>query len=119
MPVSTETAEHYVWGDVCDGWHLVKRDEISILQERVPAGGAEVMHYHTTARQFFYILEGQGTMAFDDQTVMLGKGHGIEIPPKVKHQFKNLSSEDVHFLVISTPSTRGDRINSSPVEDHG
>ncbi len=119
MPVSTETAEHYIWADVCDGWHLVKRDDISIIQERVPAGSAEVMHYHNTARQFFYILEGQGTMTFNDKTMVLAKGQGIEIPPKLKHQFKNLSNHDVHFLVISTPSTRGDRIHSAPAEDGG
>ena len=111
MIISRENAEHYVWGDVCDGWHLVKRDDMSVLQERVPAGGAEVMHYHNTARQFFYILDGQGAMGFEDQTVVLEKGQGIEIPPQVKHQFKNLSNEAVHFLVISMPSTRGDRMN--------
>lgn len=22
--ISKETAEHYVWGEICDGWHLVK-----------------------------------------------------------------------------------------------
>ena len=111
MVTSIENAEHYVWGEVCDGWHLLRRDDMSIIQERVPAGGTEVKHYHNTARQFFYILEGRGEMVFVDQTVALQKGQGIEIPPQVKHQFKNLSDADVHFLVISMPSTRGDRIN--------
>ena len=111
MVVSIENAEHYIWGEICDGWHLLKRDDMSIIQERVPAGGAEVMHYHNTARQFFYIIEGEGTMVFDDREVVLGKGQGLEIQPQVKHQFKNQSNEDVHFLVISVPSTRGDRVN--------
>ena len=73
MTISIENAEHYIWGEVCDGWHLLKRDDISIIQERVPAGGAEVMHYHSRARQFFYILDGQGVMIFEDQTVVLEK----------------------------------------------
>jgi mannose-6-phosphate isomerase-like protein (cupin superfamily) len=111
MVISTENAEHYVWGKFCEGWHLLKRDDMSIIQERVPAGAAEVMHYHSVARQFFYILEGQGAMTFDDQTIVLEKGHGIEIPPEVKHQLKNVSDEEVLFLVISMPTTRGDRIN--------
>ena len=113
MLVSTNNAEHYIWGEICDGWHLLKRDDMSIIQERVPAGGAEVMHYHNSARQFFYILDGEATMAFDDHEVVLHKGEGIEIGPQVKHQFKNLSKGDVHFLVMSVPSTRGDRINVS------
>ena len=111
MVISIENAEHYVWGDVCDGWHLLKRYDMSIIQERVPAGGAEVMHFHNVARQFFYILEGEGTMVFDDREVKLTKGRGLEIPPQIRHQFKNQSNADVHFLVISIPTTKGDRIN--------
>jgi mannose-6-phosphate isomerase-like protein (cupin superfamily) len=109
--VSIENAEHYIWGEINDGWHLLKRDDMSVIQERVPVGGAEVMHYHNMARQFFYILEGQGTMVFEDREVVLGKGQGLEIPPQVKHQFKNQSETDVHFLVFSVPTTRGDRVN--------
>ena len=114
MPISIDHAEHYVWGQICDGWHLMKRDDVSLIQERVPAGSAEVMHYHERARQFFYILEGEGIMSFEDHEVILQKGQGLEIAPTMKHQFKNNSQADVHFLVISVPSTRGDRINSAP-----
>ncbi len=111
LPISTENAEHYIWGNICDGWHLLKRDDISVIQERVPAGGSEVMHYHNVARHFFYILDGEGTMTFEDHEVKLQKGSGLEIAPGVHHQFCNKSQNDVHFLVISIPSTRGDRIN--------
>ena len=111
MAVSMENAEHYMWGEISDGWHLLKRDDMSVIQERVPAGGAEVMHYHTTARQFFYILDGQGTLVFEENTVILEKGQVIEIEPLVKHKFMNQSTVDVIFLVISVPSTRGDRVN--------
>ena len=111
MIVSIKNAEHYIWGEICDGWHFLQRDELSVIQERVPAGGAEVLHYHNSARQFFYILEGNGTMVFEDHQVALHKGEGIEIAPQVKHQFRNQSHADVHFLVISVPPTRGDRVN--------
>ena len=115
MVVSVKTAEHYIWGEVCDGWHLLKRDDISVIREHVPAGGAEVMHYHERARQFFYILEGEGRMIFEHREVILHTGEGIEIEPLLKHQFRNQSNADVYFLVISVPSTRGDRINSASV----
>jgi mannose-6-phosphate isomerase-like protein (cupin superfamily) len=109
--VSIKNTEHYIWGEVSEGWHLLKRDDMSVIQERVPAGRAEVMHYHNTARQFFYILDGQGTMVFEDHTVVLEKGQGLEIAPQIKHQFQNQSNADVHFLVMSVPPTRGDRVN--------
>jgi mannose-6-phosphate isomerase-like protein (cupin superfamily) len=111
MTISIENAEHYIWGEINDGWHLLKRDDVSVIQERVPAGGAEVMHCHTTARQFFYILEGEGVIVFEDHEIVLAKSQGLEIPPQIKHQFKNNSETDVYFLVISVPTTRGDRIN--------
>jgi mannose-6-phosphate isomerase-like protein (cupin superfamily) len=82
-----------------------------VIQERVPAGAAEVMHYHEKARQFFYVLEGEGTIIFEDQEILLQKGQGFEISPMLKHLFQNRSQAEVHFLVISVPSTRGDRIN--------
>jgi len=34
---------------------------------------------------------------------------GIEIPPHQPHQMRNDSQEDVEFLVISQPNSRGDR----------
>jgi mannose-6-phosphate isomerase-like protein (cupin superfamily) len=112
MVVSIQNAEHYIWGEICDGWHLLKRDDMSIIQERVPAGGAEIMHYHDSARQFFYVLEGEGMLVFEDHRLLLHRGDGIEIPPQVKHQFWNQSNSDVYFLVISVPTARGDRVDS-------
>jgi hypothetical protein len=29
--VDTANAEHYEWGDKCDGWHFVKTDSLSII----------------------------------------------------------------------------------------
>lgn len=111
MLISIENAEDYIWGGNCDGWHLLKREDMSVIQERVPAESAEVSHYHERARQFFYVLDGEGTMLFEDREVILQKGQGLEVAPMIKHQFRNNSKADVHFLVISVPSTRGDRVN--------
>ena len=37
---SRETAEHYKWGGAggadCDGWHLVKTAELSVIEELMP-----------------------------------------------------------------------------------
>ncbi|MET7035751.1 hypothetical protein [Elizabethkingia miricola] len=45
--------EHYNWGGVCDGWHLLKTDSLSIIQEKMPPNTEETFHYHTKAQQFF------------------------------------------------------------------
>ncbi len=111
MPISISIAEHYLWGTNCDGWHLLKQDGLSIIQERVPIGGKEIMHYHEKSRQFFYMLEGEGQIITEDGGMKLIKGEGLEIPPLVQHRFENNSGEDAIFLVISAPTSHGDRID--------
>jgi len=54
--IDRSSAEHYHWGNAGDGWHLVKRADMSVISERVPPGASEVRHFHASARQFFYIL---------------------------------------------------------------
>lgn len=108
--VSTCNAEHYSWGKGCDGWHLLNRDDLSIIQERVPAGQSEVRHYHRCSRQFFFVLKGEATIEIDGTVRVLRKHEGIEIPPGVPHQFRNESARDVAFLVISMPSSHNDRV---------
>ncbi len=108
---STSNAEHYKWGENCDGWHLLKRDDVSVIQELVPPGQVETNHLHNVSRQFFYILAGTGTMRIGEETIILSSGEGLEIPPGTAHQFRNDSGEDVSFLVISAPKSHGDRIN--------
>lgn len=111
-PVNRWCAEHYNWGDGCDGWHLLKRTDLSVIQEKVPPGGGEIRHYHTQARQFFYVLSGTATLELVGYSVALGAGDGIHIPPSATHRFANNSTTDeVVFLVISSPSTSGDRTN--------
>ena len=112
-PISNQSAEHYTWGQACDGWHLVRSHDVSIIQERMPPGTAEVKHYHSRARQFFFVLSGTLTIQINGQTHVLSREHGLEIPPKLTHCVKNDSADDVTFLVISTPPSHGDRIEVS------
>ena len=112
IPISNETAEHYTWGSQCDGWHLLKTPELSVIQERMPPGTAEVRHFHQRAQQFFYVFAGEAVMEVDGRSVVLTSGEGIWIPTGVAHQMKNDSGDDVHFLVISQPPSHADRENA-------
>jgi len=111
--ISKDTAEHYSWGDGCDGWHLVKQTELSVIYERMPPGTAEVRHYHQQARQFFFVLSGEATLELDRKRQSIHPFQGVEVPPSIQHQIFNCSSADVQFLVISQPTTRGDRVSAA------
>jgi mannose-6-phosphate isomerase-like protein (cupin superfamily) len=88
---------------------LLKNPDLSVIQERMPPGTAEVRHFHHRAQQFFYILSGKAAMEIDGRSTTMGAGEGIWIPPGVAHQMKNDSEDEVHFLVISQPPSHGDR----------
>jgi len=34
--ISKDNAEHYVWGDNCDGWYLVNRKDMLVIHEKMP-----------------------------------------------------------------------------------
>jgi mannose-6-phosphate isomerase-like protein (cupin superfamily) len=107
--ISAASAEHYNWAEVCDGWHLVKCDTLSVIQERMPAGTSERRHYHERARQFFFVLRGLATIEIDGKLVTLREREGVEVAPGVAHTMMNRSDADVEFLVVSAPRAHGDR----------
>jgi mannose-6-phosphate isomerase-like protein (cupin superfamily) len=111
QPISIESADHYVWGDDCDGWHLLKTKNLSVIQERVPAGKAEVLHFHHRAAQFFYILRGAAQVVVEEVVISLQAGQGLHVAANTPHRFENASTGTVEFLVISTPPSHGDREN--------
>jgi mannose-6-phosphate isomerase-like protein (cupin superfamily) len=108
-PISSATAAHYTWGEQCDGWHLVRGQDLSIIQERMPAGAREQRHRHARARQFFFVLQGELAIEVEGTHHVLPKGAGIEIPPGLAHTAMNESAMDVSFLVVSQPPSHGDR----------
>jgi mannose-6-phosphate isomerase-like protein (cupin superfamily) len=109
--VSRENAEHYRWGTDCDAWYMVNDEQLSVIEEVMPAGAAEIRHHHEKAQQFFYILSGEVLMEVEGQTTLVAAGTGIRIMPGQRHQIRNPSSSPVRLLVISHPRSHGDRFN--------
>jgi mannose-6-phosphate isomerase-like protein (cupin superfamily) len=108
-PVHAINGNHYTWGRVCDGWHLLRNEALSIIEERMPPGAEEQRHFHNHSRQFFYVLQGELAMEVDGLEHRLQMREGLEIAPGQRHQAKNSSASDVRFLVISQPPSHGDR----------
>jgi mannose-6-phosphate isomerase-like protein (cupin superfamily) len=104
-------AEHYIWGQNCDGWHLLKSAEVSIIQERMPSNTFEIRHMHNKSRQFFFILSGEATLEMNGQLQNLQVNQGIEIAPQTPHQMMNKSKDVLEFIVVSCPPSHADRIN--------
>lgn len=110
--ISKATAEHYLWGANCDGWHLVKQPGVSVIHEQMPPGTSETRHYHLKAWQFFFVLSGTATLEIAGQRETLHTFEGVEVHPEAPHQMFNLSDQPIEFLVISMPPSHGDRVQS-------
>ena len=114
-PISRDDAPHYRWGEVCDGWHLLQGDDLSVIEECMPAGASELRHRHARSRQFFYVLDGEANLELDGVVHHLGAGQGLHVPPGAAHQMRNDSGGEVRFIVISAPKSHGDR-TAAPLE---
>jgi mannose-6-phosphate isomerase-like protein (cupin superfamily) len=114
--ISAGNAEHYTWsgggGVDCDAWYLVRTPGLHIIEEQMPPGAAETPHHHAHARQFFFVLAGELTLAFDRHDFQLRAGEGLEIEPGQIHQAVNRSSVPVRFVVTSQPPSHGDRVEA-------
>lgn len=111
MIQNTGNAEHYQWGQVCDGWRLLNRSDLSVIQERIPPGAGEITHFHQRARQLFFVLSGTLRIQLGEQHFQLSTSDSLEVPPGVRHRVRNEGSVDATFLVVSAPTTQGDRVN--------
>ncbi|MBB5339818.1 cupin domain-containing protein [Tunturiibacter gelidoferens] len=114
--VSPQTAEHYKWGgpqgEDCDGWHLVRTPDLSVIEELMPPGTSEVQHLHLHSRQFFYVLAGVVTIDVEQHSFVLHAGTGLEVSPGQRHRVFNRGTNPTRLLVTSQPPSHGDRVNT-------
>lgn len=109
--VSTKNKKHYAWGNNCDGWHLVASENLSVIQKRVPQGASEARHLHNKAEQFFYVLSGIATLEVAGVFYEIQPSEGFHVQAGIAHTLSNQHDSDLHFLVMSTPPSHGDRVN--------
>jgi mannose-6-phosphate isomerase-like protein (cupin superfamily) len=113
MIIDQHKADAYDWGDGCKGYPLVSTQEQSIIYETMPPGTVEQYHYHKSAKQFFFILEGRARFNIEGEYFEVGPEQGIMIPNGQKHRIENIGESLLRFTVTSWPTTRGDRVNVS------
>jgi mannose-6-phosphate isomerase-like protein (cupin superfamily) len=82
-----------------------------VIQERIPPGAGEVRHFHSRARQLFFVLDGHLDIELRDQLFRISPGDSLEVPPGDAHRVRNVGDVDASFIVVSAPTTQGDRTN--------
>lgn len=84
-----DPAEIEPWAETCG--------QIRCLIEEKDGAAGEVhhveiqdakLHFHQRTDEFYYVIDGEGTLVVDDEEVELHKGVVVYIPRGVKHKAK-------------------------------
>jgi mannose-6-phosphate isomerase-like protein (cupin superfamily) len=82
-----DPAEVQPWAETCG--------QIRPLVEEADGAAAEIhhveiqdakLHYHARTDEFYYIIDGTGTMVLDDEEIELHRGVVVYVPRGVKHK---------------------------------
>jgi mannose-6-phosphate isomerase-like protein (cupin superfamily) len=73
----------------------------SLAEATVPVGKPTQRHFHRLSEEFYFILEGSGTMEINGETREVGAGDAILIPPNAWHQIT--ATKTLRFLCCCAP----------------
>lgn len=80
------------------------RGAFAFAETTVAPGGGPPPHIHHREDETFYILDGQFTLVFGDQTLSGSTGDSFYLPKGIVHTFKNIGTKPGRLLVGATPS---------------
>lgn len=78
---------------------LGDRDGLYSTFCRIPPGGITTAHAHFES-EFFYIISGCGLITINAEIEKVCQGDLIRIPSLLKHELKNIGSEDLIFISV-------------------
>ena len=73
----------------------------SLAEASIPAGRSTDRHYHKKSEEFYFLLEGEGTIEIDGEKRSVAPGDAILIPPGAWHQIT--ASTALRFLCCCAP----------------
>ena len=82
-----DPAEIEPWTETCSQIRTVidEQDEAAAEVHHVEIQDAK-LHYHEHTDEFYYVIDGQGTMVLDDEEIELHQGVVVYVPRGVKHK---------------------------------
>jgi mannose-6-phosphate isomerase-like protein (cupin superfamily) len=79
----------------------------------VAAGGSSALVSYPAEEQIYYILEGTGTLLYEDQRVEVKKDDFMYLPVNIKHGVANTSSSPVRVIVMGYTIPAGRQVAAS------
>ena len=76
-------------------------EQQSLAEATVPAGTTTERHHHKVSEEFYFLLEGEGTMEIDGENREVRPGDAVLIPAGAWHQIT--ATKDLRFLCCCAP----------------
>ena len=75
------------WRETCGQIRCLieERDQAAAEVHHVEIENAK-LHFHERTDEIYYVIDGEGTMVLDDETIKLHKGVVVYVPRGVKHK---------------------------------
>jgi mannose-6-phosphate isomerase-like protein (cupin superfamily) len=85
--IHRDPAEVAPWAETCGQIRplIEAKDEAAAEVHHVEIDHAK-LHYHAKTDEFYYIIEGEGTMVLDDDVIAVRKGMVVYVPRGMKHK---------------------------------
>ncbi len=85
--VRRDLAEIKPWAETCGQVRQLidEHDEAAAEILHVEIDGAK-LHYHERTDEFYYVIDGHGTMRLDDEEIELHQGVVVYVPRGVRHK---------------------------------
>lgn len=75
----------------------------SLAEATLTPGSSTDRHHHRLAEEFYFILDGCGTMEIDGESAAIGPGDAVLIPPGARHQITAAPDAALRFLCCCAP----------------
>jgi mannose-6-phosphate isomerase-like protein (cupin superfamily) len=76
----------------------------SLAEAVVAVGKKTQLHQHAKTEELYHVTAGQGVMTLGDETLMLGSGDTVCIPPGTPHCIENAGDTDLVILCCCAPA---------------
>jgi len=80
-----------------------KASKHSLAEVVIPPGKSSEPHYHKTAEETYYLLQGKARMDIDGKEFTLVSGQAVLIEPGEVHQIFNQGEGELRFLAVCSP----------------
>ncbi len=82
----------------------------------LPPGASSGPHLHREVAEFYYVMNGEGTVTVADESAPVRAGDAIPLQLGDVHAFANTSSQPLEFLIVGVSRDNTRRIDSVDVQ---